>query len=230
MRTFDYRFIGDELFAPMDEDLRSRTRQQPVVAADLARLLALRAALDEGYDVAVWCDADFLCFAPQQLSLPATDFGLGREVWVQHRRDQSSTLRAYVKVHNAFMFFRRDNTFLEFYIGAAQRLIRANAGTFSPQFLGPKFLTAIHNIAACPVVETAGMISPLVMADLARGGGQALDLFVEKSPRPIAAANLCASLNASGEVDDTLIEKVIQQLLAQGMPHQAAAISRPARE
>ena len=216
VRQYDYRFIGDELLTALDDDLRDRTRMQVVVATDLARLLALRRALDDGYRTVVWCDADTLCFAPQRLVLPDTDFGVGREVWVQYRREGALALRAYVKVHNALMFFRSGNSFLDFYIGAAQRLLRAHAGPYAPQFIGPKFLTAIHNVAACPVVEEAGMLSPLVMRDLERGGGPALELFLARSPAKPAATNLCASLCLSGALDEWLVTLVTQRLLQAG--------------
>lgn len=216
-REFDYRFVGDELFDLLDDDLRLKTAGQPVVASDLARLLALRAALTAGYERVVWCDADVLCFAPARLDVPNSDFAVGREVWVQRRRARGSSLRAYVKVHNAFLVFCRHNSFLDFYIGAATRLLRHHTGPFAPQLVGPKWLTAIHNIAPCPVVEQAGMLSPLVLADLVRGDGPALSLLRERSHRPLAAANLCASLQRTGELDTPTVERAIERLLSAGL-------------
>ena len=87
---WDYRLLGDELFAPLPDDLLQRLRQQWVVATDLGRLLALQQGLAEGYQAVVWCDSDFLVFSPDELQLPANDYALGREVWVQH--DQGGSL------------------------------------------------------------------------------------------------------------------------------------------
>ena len=56
---FHYRYIGDEIFAPLDAELLDKTRMQPVIASDLARLISLQNGLAEGYDCVVWCDADF---------------------------------------------------------------------------------------------------------------------------------------------------------------------------
>ena len=56
---FHYRYIGDEIFAPLDQELLDKTRMQPVIASDLARLISLQNGLAEGYDCVVWCDADF---------------------------------------------------------------------------------------------------------------------------------------------------------------------------
>ena len=207
---FEYRFMGDEIFAMLSAEVRKKVLSQPVVAADLARLLALRAALDEGYDTTIWCDADFLVFAPDQLDLPAETYALGREVWVS---DHRGTPRAYVKVHNAFLMFRQGNPFLDFYIHAAERMVARHEGPMAPQFIGPKFLSVIHNIVGCPVAEQAAMLSPQVIRDLLVGGGPALSLFHSHSSSEPAAANLCASLAASGEISDHDIDAVITLLL-----------------
>lgn len=208
---YDYRYIGDELFEPVPDHLRERLRGQPVVASDLARLLALRAALEEGFEAAVWCDADFLVFDPERLALPAESYAVGREVWIEDR-GAGRTPRARVKVHNAFLLFRRGNPFLDFCIAAVERLLGAHAGPYSPQFVGPKLLTALHNIVGFPVAERAGMLSPPVIRDLAAGGGPCLDLFCARSPEPMAGANLCASLAGGQEMTDVEVNEAIARL------------------
>ncbi|MEJ2131721.1 MAG: hypothetical protein P8Y95_08920, partial [Gammaproteobacteria bacterium] len=81
-RGFEYRFVDDALFAPLPDWLREKTAERPAVAADYARLVALREALAAGYEAAVWCDADFLVFAPERLDLREESYAFGREVWV----------------------------------------------------------------------------------------------------------------------------------------------------
>jgi hypothetical protein len=112
-------------------------------------------------------------------------------VWVQASAGRQ---RAYVKVHNAYLSFDQDNPFLDFYLHAAEQLLRVHQGPMVPQLIGPKLLTALHNLVACPVQESAGMLSPLVAADLMAGGGRALDLYRKRSTVLPAAVNLCASL------------------------------------
>jgi hypothetical protein len=208
---FHYRRFGDELFDPIPEHLQDRLCAQPVVASDLARLLALRRALEEGYHAAVWCDADFLVFAPDRLTLPAEPYAVGREVWIEDR-GAGRAPRARVKVHNAFLLFRRGNPFLDFYIDAVERLLGAHPGPYSPQFAGPKLLTALHNIVGFPVAERAGMLSPPVIRDLVAGGGPCLELFRARSPEPAAGANLCASLAGGREMADAAVEQAIDAL------------------
>lgn len=207
---YDYRFIGDELFDFVPAALLEKTRQQPVIATDLARLILLKDALSSGYQTVVWMDADFLIFNPSVFRLADGACALGREVWVQ--QDGQGKLKAYKKIHNAFLMFRKGNSFLDFYADTAQRLMSENRGTVPPQFIGPKLLTALHNVARLPVLESAGMLSPLVIKALLAGGGHALDLFVRQSPQPVAAANLCISSCERDEVTDAEMGRLIDTL------------------
>ncbi len=208
---YDYFFMGDELFDPIEESILIKTRQQTVIATDLARLLAQQKYLQQGYQTVIWCDADFLIFDPDRFIIPQTSYALGREVWVQ--RDKHNKLKAYSKVHNAFLMFRQGNSFLDFYTDTARRLVAMNTGSMPPQFIGPKLLTALHNIVQCPVLETAGMLCPLVIQDLMNGGGAAVDLFNQTSSESIRAANLCSSLvsEQQNRKMNTLIEKLTSQ-------------------
>lgn len=208
--NFEYQFIGDELFDYLPNKLLEKTSHQRIIATDLARLRALQKYLLENYSAVVWCDADFLIFAPDRFNLPKDSYAVGREVWIQQNEKQK--LSAYIKVHNAFMMFRHGNPFLDFYADTAERLLTLNNGSMPAQFIGPKLLTAIHNIAQCPVLETAGMLSPMVIKDMARHTGAALDLFDRHSPQPIAAANLCSSLYQRGETSELEIERCIHYL------------------
>lgn len=205
---FEHRFMDDDLFSLLPDDLLHKFSDQKVIATDLARLFWLKKTLQQGYQTVIWCDADFLVFKPEEFLLIDDSYALGREVWVQH--DNKGRLRAYKKVHNAFMMFRQSNTFLNFYTETAERLLRLNTGTVPSQFIGPKLLTALHNIAQCPVMETAGMLSPLVMQNMLTGDGEALELFNHESPVSIAAANLSSSVAQR----DGLSEKDMRDLIA----------------
>jgi hypothetical protein len=214
-RGYDYRFLDDQIFDLLEPDLLEKIRAQPVIASDLARLKSLQQGLAEGYACVIWCDADFLIFKADDFVLPEADFALGREVWIQPGAE--GKLRAYVKVHNAFLMFRQGNHFLDFYADTAERLLSLNQGRMPPQFIGPKLLTALHNIALCPVMEIAGMLSPVVMRDLLAGEGQALDLFYQKSPAALAGTNLSSSLAELEGLTEARMESLIQLLLSRGL-------------
>lgn len=210
LRGAEYRFMGDELFDSVPESIREKTRSQPVIATDLARLHTLRNALNTGYDTVVWMDADVLILEPSAFALPDVPCAFGREVWVQH--DRHGRLKSYKKIHNAFLMFTRGDSFLDFYADSAERLLRRNKGSVPAQFIGPKLLTALHNVVGLPVLESAGTLSPMVIRNILAGAGPALDLFVKRSPQPIAAANLCASSCDRGELSEREMESLIDTL------------------
>lgn len=224
-RGYDYRFEDDAIFDRLDDDLRQKTKDQLVVASDLARLAALQAALDDGYGCAVWMDADMLVFDPDRLHLAPDDYALGREVWVQ--RDGRGQLRSYVKVHNAFLQFRDGNPFLAFYRHAAERIVRAHVpGRMTPQIVGPKLLTALHNVIGCPVVEEAGMLSPAVAWDLIGGGGPALAEFASRTRVGPAAVNLCGSL-AGRDISSDDLRALVRQLISGTASRTLNALKQP---
>ena len=212
---FDYRYLHDDkLFATVPEQLLIKIAEQKIIATDLGRLRLLQQGLAEGYQTVVWCDADFLIFNSDKFILPESDYALGREVWVQ--QNDKGKLKAYRKVHNAFLMFRQGNSFLDFYGDTAQRLLELNQGSIPPQFIGPKLLTALHNIVVCPVMENAGMLSPAVMRDLMKGEGRALDLFRTKSPMPVDGANLCGSLTEVERYTEEDMMELINRLIEFG--------------
>jgi hypothetical protein len=190
--------------------LLDKTRIQTVIATDLARLRVLQAGLAEHFDTVLWLDADFLIFDPGRFVLPDSPCAVGREVWVQ--QDSSGELRVYKKVHNAFLLFRQGNSLLDFYADTAERLLHQNQGSIPPQFIGPKLLTALHNVVQLPVMETAGMLSPLVVKDIILGGGPALELFIHNSATPIAGVNLCSSSQDRNELADAEMHQLIDVL------------------
>ena len=199
-------------------------KQQKVIATDIARLYAIQDGLKQ-FDRVLWLDADFLIFAPDDFLLPdqaqmPEGYMLGREVWVQASAERPNKLKANVKVHNAFLLFDRRNSFLDFYLEHAERLVNKCEGPMPPQFVGPKLLTALHNTVVCPVLETAGMLSPLVIDDLLADNGQccALNLMTKRSPHPIAAANLCHSLSSQNNRSEQEMLRLVEELLSRNMP------------
>ena len=209
LNEYEYRFVGDELFDYLPDRLLEKT-QHKVVASDLARILLLQDALKSGYKTVIWLDADFLIFNLSEFVIPDQSYAVGREVWVQ--QDEKGKLKVYKKVHNAFLMFRSGNSFLEFYIETAERLLSQNLGTMPPQFIGPKLLTALHNVSLLPVMNAAGMLSPIVIKAMLQGEGMAMDLFLEHSPQLITGANLCVSSCEKKQVSDKQMERLIDAL------------------
>lgn len=214
---WEYRFQGDHLFDLVPETIRTKFAQQRPLLADIARLQWARQVFDQEPEVEriLWLDADVLMFAPEHLVIPSDpDFAVGRQVWVQP--DAADKLRVFRQVHNAVLAIQRTSPTLDFLIKTMTKLAERHKGPAAPQLLGPKLLTALHNIVGFAVIEGVGMASPRVLADIANGGGPAYDLLVQKSPAALGALNLCSSY--SGQTvdgvpcDAALYDKALEAL------------------
>ena len=214
---YNYQWIDDALFDLLPAALKPGGRISPVIASDLARLRWMQQVLRQGAECVVWLDADVLVFAPAQFQLLEDVFAVGREIWVQP--ETHTRWRVHRKVHNAFMQASDQgdghNSFVDFYADSAERLLRANGQVMPAQFIGPKLLTALHNVIQMPVLESAGMLSPAVVADLLASDGPALRRMRDKACAPLHAANLCRSSVAGGALDSRQMEQLIDRLLAQ---------------
>jgi hypothetical protein len=123
-------------------------------------------------------------------------------------------------MHGALFAASRGNPFLAFYRHAATRILARHDGPMVPQLIGPKFLKSLDNMLGLPATWAVNMASPLVLADLAGGGGAAVRLLLEHSAHAPSALNLCLSY-AGGESDDIridgpLLHAVIDNLLDSG--------------
>ena len=216
---YEYRWHGDELFDRLPSELRRKTAEQPVVASDLARLILAENALTEGYERVIWVDADVLVLEPDRLTLPEAEALFGREVWVQ--ADENGRLKVYRKVHNAFMAFAANEPVLPFYRMSAERILRrydATSGPMVPQLIGPKLITLLHNAIGFDVLETAGMLSPLVARDVLSGGGPALARFLKASAERPLALNLCGSSVRYQMLSDAEMSCLVDRLQRSGLP------------
>ncbi|WOJ92528.1 hypothetical protein R0135_12125 [Congregibacter variabilis] len=213
---FDYLLDGDALFDRIPVTLRARFAAQVVVLSDLARLYWMREVLESGYDRAIWCDADVLIF--EQFTPADSGDRFGRECWIQQ---DGGKLRRYRKIHNAWMQFSAGSPTLAFYLDRARLLLERTESPVVPQFIGPKLLTAWHNIAAFSVEERVGMLSPLVMAELLDGGDRALQMLRAGHAEPLCALNLSASYE-NREVDGVMhdghdYQQLVEQLSSGAM-------------
>ncbi len=214
---YEYRLLGDELFAQVPGWYMEKIGGRLPIAADLGRLQWARRLLDQDQaDWVVWLDADVLVFAPNRWQLsPVPDCSLGYELWLQAvENKQGHTI--HKNVHNAFCTFRRGGSTLPFLIDTTLGLMeRVDGQHISPQFVGPKLLTSLHNIVGFNLEAHAGAISPLLaevllqQKDLNQPDGM-LAKYCRKLPANVYAANLCASLQPSPAHMEQLINTLLQ--------------------
>ncbi|MBT4220260.1 MAG: hypothetical protein HOL37_01810 [Rhodospirillaceae bacterium] len=222
LKGIEYRFVGDELVDMVPGWYQDKAAGRMPVITDLGRLLMARELLTDGYSRTIWVDADVLIFDPQgfniNINININDgYAFGREIWVQPGGKKGG-LRVYHNVHNAVCVFDQYNSFLDFYIDACQRVLRRYEGeAMVNQIVGPKLLNALNTMVGLPLIDDAGMLCPLVMGDIDRGGGAALDMLKSEMTGPMRAANLCASLSGGSidgiDLDDDMVGRVCDKLL-----------------
>ena len=213
---FDYAFKDDGLFELISPACLEAAGARKQMAADIARLAWMQQLLDDGRDRVVWLDADIYVFDPAALSADVPDgYAFGRERWVQP--DKAGRLKVFNNVHNAVLVFTpAGRTTLDFYREQAERIL-LDAGPGVPaQLVGPKLLTALHNVVGFPLIGSVGMASPLVVRDLAQGGGPAWDMMRTAHGNGLAALNLSTSLVGTTTdgvaVTEELLERAVEVL------------------
>jgi hypothetical protein len=212
---FDYRFIDDRLFEYAPPWYRRKVGDDVLLVSDLARLEVAKELLAQGFDRTVWVDADVVVFAPEQFTIDITEeYAFCREVWVAPGPD--GKLGCSVRVNNAVSVYLRANHFLDFYIHACQWLVR-HKPRLGRWDAGTRFLTVLHDLMPFRLLNSVGLLSPVMMADIARGAGPSLPAFMACFGAPLGAANLCASVQGAHchgvAMGQGLYETVIDKLL-----------------
>lgn len=194
---YTYRWIDDGLFALVPDWCIDAAHGRMQMVADIARLVWTQNLLDEGWQRVVWIDADVFIFRPKRMKIDVSNgYAFGHEDWVQPGANGKP--RIHRNVHNALLIFSpAARVTLDFYLQTAMELLRRGGPDVPPQFVGPKLLTALHNVVQFPLNRAVGMASPLVLCDLANGGGPAWNMLVDARGDDLAALNLCTSLIGS---------------------------------
>lgn len=199
----DHEVLGDELLERVPGWVHDAAGDEVLPITDVGRLLVLQDRLTT-HDRVVWLDADVAVFAPEHIDLDVdADLAVGHEVWVTG--GPGGSLRAVELVCNAVLVARPG--------GVDELLARtldaARRGPLATRTLGPDLLTVRHRQVPFATVPGVGMFSPMVVADVAAGGGPALDLQRATEPGPVGAANLCASM----ATDHALLDRAVTGLL-----------------
>jgi len=218
-RHIGYRFEDDILFNRVPSVLRNILLDRPQIATDIARLRWIEHVLATETDTAIWLDADVLVFAPERFKpqIGSEGYLFGREFWAEI--DDKKKLRVRQNVHNAFIAAERGNPFIPYYRHIAERILNqiqpGPANGLAPQVVGPKLLNALNSIGQIPLSSEVAVLSPLVVKDIAAGGGYALEAMVNAMKKadalPPCAANLCQSV-IGNHLDDHTINLAIDAL------------------
>jgi hypothetical protein len=214
-RGFDYRFFDDSFFELAPGWFRERCAGQICPLTDLARLVAARDFLAAGYERTVWVDADMLIFAPQSLGVEVSDgFAFCVETWTS--LDAQGQPQFAQRVNNSISIFTRDNRQIDFLIDACLRIGRSKT-RLDKLDAGTRLLTGLATVIPMPVLPNVGMLSPLLLRDIASGEDRFVPAYALQLRQPLAAANLCGSLVDQPlqgiAADETVYDAVVSRLL-----------------
>lgn len=201
---YAYRFIGDELFDPIPEDIRSACAGVLLPLTDIGRLLWLQKLLTDGWDRVIWLDADILIF-DSTLRIDAET--VGREVWIS--KGVRTGYRAAKSINNCVISTTTQSALLERLLRATNEAVAGFQKPPHPRTLGPDLFRRLHAVEPLPVASDIAMASPIMIKSLAAGDPSPLAAHHAIWGGPVRAANLCGSLVE----DDELALRAVARLL-----------------
>jgi hypothetical protein len=125
LRGYDYLCTDDRAFALCGDDYLARVNGNLRAIANLFRLELVRQAHRDGYERAVWIDADIFVFAPETFSIDGVArYAFARESWIEiiGPGTPSACWRATAGTNNSVLVCRRDEPDLEFLIAATRHV------------------------------------------------------------------------------------------------------------
>lgn len=190
-REFEYRFIGDEIFEILPAWFLDAYRGRMLPLTDLARALSARKFLGEGWERAIWVDADVLIFLPERFEV-GTEHGyaLCMELWCEKKWGELVLDR---RINNCVSVYDRGNAFLPFYIEAMQALARAKGAMLTDWDVGTNFLSSLGRITPLALLGNVAMLSPTLVSALATHDAELLRRYSREMGQVCGATNLCGS-------------------------------------
>jgi hypothetical protein len=213
---FTYRLIDDAFLALAPDWYRAKTNEYITLVTDLARLVYARQCLLDGFNRAIWVDADVIVFCPSSLRVdPNLSCGYCREVWVD--REESGAVVPDPKVNNAVCQFTNEAIeHLESYIDHCYSTIRELPEIRDGLEVGTRYLSATHSSKA--LILNVGLINPVIMQAILEDDEDLLARYIEWQGSYVYAANLCHSIRRffgpMPGLYDCLCNAVVEKLIA----------------
>ncbi len=212
LRGYDYRFIDDALLGYAPEWYRDKVRGDIRLISDLARLKLAKELLDQGYERTIWMDADIVVFDAERLVIDVREeCAFCREVWIS--RGRFGRTRGLEKVNNSVSVFVKENNLLDLCILACESLVRYEKGRVKGVLVGTNFLTNLNRTVALHLLDNVGLFSPILMQELAKGGGKGIRAYMRRFGSPLYAANLCGSAVGRPGMNEQIYADVVPRLL-----------------
>jgi hypothetical protein len=192
-KGYDYQLTDDSAFALCGDEYLAQVGDNKRSITNLCRLELVRRAHREGYEWAVWIDADVLVFNAQAFSVSAVGrYAFARETWIEFIAP--GRMRATASVNNSVFVCRRDEPDLDFLIAATRHVAMHRAIADNYQ-VGGNLVRGLRASLAFETLGNVGMFSNYVVLALARDVPELLQRQARLHGTPVYAANLCASEN-----------------------------------
>jgi hypothetical protein len=189
-KGYDYRLTDDSVFSLCGDDYLARVGDNKCAITDLCRLELIKLALAEGYDRAIWIDADVLVFAPDRLDFPpAQRITFARETWLSPTKDGWNVNKT---MNNCVIVCPQGDPDLDLIIQTTRHRARHHPVTNHLQ-VGVDLLRGRHRFLRFPLLPNVGMFSNHLLKAIAQNQEQAIGCQAVYHGTPVYAANLAAS-------------------------------------
>lgn len=242
-KGYTYIFIDDRMFDYVPEWFKNEVDNQVCPVSDLARLAIAKELLANGFERAIWLDADLIILDPEQFDIAVdTEFALTKEIWLESNRFGFVTY--YTRVCNEVLVITNKNSILDFYIYACKSIVHnkspwinrfkedtspsislkrlksrltPNHSRLSISIVGTDFLTNLYKLFDFPLLTNVGTLSPVLMNEVFRGRTKYLKNYIKRCNTPLSAVNLIGSFQNlrvnAVLMDEPFYERVYQNLV-----------------
>ena len=189
-KAYDYLLTDDDAFALCGEEYLAKVGDNKRSITNLCRLELIRRALDDGYDRAIWMDADIFVFAAGQLDFATPDrISFPRETWL---RPENGGTNVVLTLNNCVIVCPRGDPDLDLIIEATRHRARHHAVTHNFQ-VGVHLIRGLHRFLDFPLLSNVGMFSNYALGALAQNNKPLIEVQARYHGTPVYAANICAS-------------------------------------
>lgn len=205
----DHWMTDDSCFRLCGADYLSKVGDNKRSITNLARLELIKLAHAQGYERAIWMDADIFVFDPESLRFDLTEgCAFVGETWVWHNPPRLWTIDA--SVNNSVVLAMDREPDIDFIIQTTRYVARHKPITSNYQ-VGGDIVKGLRRILRYRTLDNVGMFSQFVVHALATGREDILDMQARHGTS-VHAANLCASEHHAPQVPEATVMRAMDLL------------------